>query len=447
MTRTRYRMPLLVGVLLASLVCLAPARSARAAGFFLPEQSAEAFGRSSAVVASISDPSAVWYNPAALSYMPGFQVAAGGILYLVDAKFSPLDGSPSVSANPMRLPIPSFFATGRVSDRVGVGLGAFVPFGLASGWPDSPTRFVGRENGIKAAITVLNINPVVSVKLLPNLSLGAGLDVMRGAVDITQGLPDAIGGGSVSIGGTSWGFGGNVGLLYRAMPEKLHLAAAYHSRVKLDFAGRAHFVVNEPVFTSTLFDQAGSAKITLPDFIQFGVMVRPHRRVTLELDTNVILWNTYKKIPIDFADPKTPDSALYPNFSPNVSVRLGVDWKTPVKGLHARAGFIFDQGAAPKAGESPLMPDASALDLCLGAGYTFTRWLKVDLAYMLVGYLPAVARHPTDTTTPAQSPEGHYNVLAHLLGLTVTYRYGQPRHEPHSHSPAPTEPTASSPPR
>jgi long-chain fatty acid transport protein len=409
--------------LLAVVLCLAAGRPARGAGFSLTEQSAEGVGMASAVSASTSEPAAVWYNPAALATMPGYQASVSGVLYLGQPSFSPRDGGATIDAKPTRQPVPAFFATGRVSDRVGVGLGLYVPFGLGIAWPDD---WVGREYGIKSSITTLDINPVASVRVHPRLSLAVGLDLMRSAVDITNGLPAAIGGGTVRIAGATWGVGANAAVLYRALPEKLHFAATYRSRVTLSFSGRAHFVVNEPVFTSSLFDQPGTATITLPDVIQLGVMFRPRRHLTLELDANVVLWSAYKKIPLDFADPKTPDSAFYPNYHDQVSLRLGVDWRTPVRGLHLRGGFIFDQNPAPSSGLSPTLPDSNALDVCLGFGWAW-RPLRADLGYMLVMYLPSKARHPTDPATPPQSPEGTYRTMAHLLGLTLTWRYGGPR--------------------
>jgi long-chain fatty acid transport protein len=407
-------------------VCCAGGKPAHGSGFSLTEQSAEGIAMASAVSASTTEPAAVWYNPAALSFMPGWQASLFGNLYLGQPSFSPRDGGPSVDARPMRQPVPGLFLTGRVSDRVGVGLGVYVPFGLGIEWPDD---WAGREYGIKSSITTVSINPVASVKVLPNLSLAAGVGVMRSAVDITNGLPAAVGGGSVRIGGGTWGAGANAAVLYRAVPEKLHFAATYHSRVKLTFSGRAHFEVNEPVFAPTLFDQAGTATITLPDEIQLGVMFRPRPQVTLELDANVVLWSTYKKIPLDFSDPRTPDSAFYPNYHDQVSLRLGVDWRTPVRGLHVRGGFIYDQNPAPRSGVSPTLPDSTALDVCLGLGWA-SRFVRADLGYMLITYLPSKARYPTDPAAPPQSPEGTYHTLAHQLGLTITLRYGTPAAAP-----------------
>ena len=82
--------------------------------------------------------------------------------------------------------------------------------------------------------------------------------------------------------------------------------------------------------------------------------------------------------------------------------------------------------AKAASGLSPTLPDSTALDVCLGLGWA-SRVFRADLGYMLIMYLPSKARYPTDPSTPPQSPEGTYRTLAHMLGLTLTYRYGTPR--------------------
>ena len=80
-------------------------------------------------------------------------------------------------------------------------------------------------------------------------------------------------------------------------------------------------------------------------------------------------------------------------------------------------GFIFDQNPSPKRTLAPSLPDANRVDLGLGVGYSY-KWMKVDLGYLLVYFLP------TKSTTGQEGPEGTYNSVAHLMGLTFTGRFG-----------------------
>jgi long-chain fatty acid transport protein len=400
-------------------VCVADAASVRADGFYLSEQSAEGLGMGSAVSASTSEPAAVWYNPAALAFMPGYQASLVGTGYVGNVSFTPRSGGSAVDAKPVFQLVPGLFATGKVSERVAVGLGVNVPFGLGIEWPDD---WGGRLYAIKSSITIIDINPVVSLRVLSNLSVAVGMNVMRGAVDITNGLPtDAT--DTVRIGGTAWGLGANIAILYKLAPEQFHLAATYRSRVKLNFAGRAHFETTEPVFSSQLFDQPGKASLTLPDLITLGAMYRPTPALRIGLDGQLVMWSTYRDVPVDFSNPVTPDSGFRPHYHNIVNVRLGAEWSAPLPGLKLRAGFVYDPSPAPASGLSPSLPDAVGLDFCLGVGY-HTDPIGVDLGYMLVYFLPAKARFPSDLSTPPQSPEGTYRTIAHLIGLTIRGRIG-----------------------
>jgi long-subunit fatty acid transport protein len=253
--------------------------------------------------------------------------------------------------------------------------------------------------------------------------LAAGLDILKSSVDIKNGLPTSDD-DTVRIVGDAWGIGANVALLYRVIPDRFHLAATYRSRAKLKYSGEAHFEISEPVFSSQLFDQNGKAQFTLPDIIDIGAMVRPHRTVRIGLDAYIVLWNVYDRVSIDFENPKTPDSGLYPNFRDILDMRLGAEWTTPIEGFTVRGGFGYQQNAAPKSGLSPTQPDAKGPSFTLGVGYHID-YFTFDLGYMLAVYLPTEARVADDQSTPPQSPEGTYHLVAHLLGLTATGRFGE----------------------
>src|SRR5262245_37540436 len=94
----------------------------RADGFALSEHSAAGLGMASAVSANVAEPAAVWYNPAALTYMPGYQASLTGIAYIGHVEFEPRSGGGSVSAEPASEIVPGLFATGRLNERVAVGL-------------------------------------------------------------------------------------------------------------------------------------------------------------------------------------------------------------------------------------------------------------------------------------------------------------------------------------
>jgi long-chain fatty acid transport protein len=254
----------------------------------------------------------------------------------------------------------------------------------------------------------VSFNPNVAVSLDEHWSLAAGFDAVRSTVDFENGLPSIVG-GKVRLAGGAWGYGFNVAALYRALPDRLHVALTYRSRVKLAYDGRADFQPKNPDFARTLPDQSGSAEITLPDIITVGVIGRPTRALTLGVDVNTVLWSTYDQIPIDFAN--APDRTLNPHGHTALTFRGGVDVALPL-GVHARGGLIYDRSAIPAEGLGPALPDSDRIDLTAGLGYE-RGFFKADLGYMLVLFLP------TDAKGGTESPEGRYVTHAELLGLTV----------------------------
>ncbi len=396
------------GVICAGLLATA-ASQAQAAGFLIYDLSAEALGKASAVTASTREPAAVWFNPAALAYM-GHGVSLGATGVMATARFEPKGGGPEVQTEPGRFVLPTLFANTRVHDRVALGFGVYPAFGLSITWPED---WLGREHAIKASIQTVSFNPTVAVKLLPDLSFAVGASAVRGAVEFLNGLPAAVGGGTAQIGGGTWGFGGNAALLYQAVPDVVHLALTWRSRVRLDFDGRVDFDPH-PDFARSLPDEGGTAVITLPDVFSAGVMWRPTPSWTLTFDPNLVLWSTFDQLVIDFAT--APDEVMERNNKPAFTLRFGTEWTSP-EGLSLRGGLIFDQNPSPAETMAPSLPDANRVDLALGIGYAAGAW-KVDAGYLLVYFLPSEA------IGGKEGPEGTYHSLAHLLGLTVSAQFG-----------------------
>jgi long-chain fatty acid transport protein len=397
----------------AAMTVLAVAAPARASGFLVYDASGEALGKASAVTASVNEPAAVWFNPGALGFMRGFGASAGGTIAIASNSFQPSDGGPEVHTRAGRFFLPAVFAEAAIGEQVHVGVAALTAFGLGIDWP---ADWVGREAAISARIETFHINPAVAIKLDDRISVGAGFQAVRGAVDFTNALP-ALVGGTVRVGGGAWGFGGNAGLLVRAVPEVLHFGVTYRSRVKLSFQGRADFDPN-PEFAGALPDQGGAATITLPDIITAGVLWRPTPTLALTFDPNLVLWNTYDEVTLDFEQRTTPDTVLVRRFHPAVTLRLGADWTTPAPGLSLRGGVIFDQNPSPKDTLAPSLPDAHRLDFALGIGYRHG-WLKADVGYLLVYFLPS------DATGGKEGPEGTYRTVSHLIGVTVGAQFGR----------------------
>src|SRR5581483_6600621 len=189
-------------------------------------------------------------NPAALPYMGRAGASAGGVFITARSSFSPSGGGAETESERGNFFLPTLFAHAALTDRLAVGMGVYTAFGIGIRWPYD---WQGREAAIAASLQSLAFNPTVAFKIIPQLSVAAGFDAIRGVVDFTNGLPSLVG-GDVRLGGGAWGFGFNLAVLYKPLPERLHLALTYRSRVSLDFAGQANFSPANPDFSRMLPD-------------------------------------------------------------------------------------------------------------------------------------------------------------------------------------------------
>lgn len=418
--RSRVQQPRRIGLVVGGAAVAAAAlaagatREARASGFLIYDISGQAIGRASAVTADVQEPAAIWFNPAAIAYQDGVNASVGGVFVTAKSSFSPVAGGTETESQRGNFVLPTLFANARVHDRVAVGMGVYTAFGIGIEWPNG---WVGREATIKASLQTLAFNPTAAFKINDQLSLAAGFDAVRGVVDFTNGLPAPIG-GDVRLAGGAWGFGGNLGVLYRPLPEKLQFGLSYRSRVKLSFDdGRADFSPGSSEFDPALPDQSGTAAITLPDIIAVGAMYKLRPNLALTFDANVVLWSTYSQINISFNGvpgvPPPPAKVLNPDASDTFTLRAGADWAVAaVPGLNLRGGLIFDRSAVRSEGLGPGLPDANRIDFALGVGYR-KGWIRGDLGYLLVYFLPA------DSVGGREGPEGTYRTIANLLGLTI----------------------------
>ncbi len=396
------------GALALAAACLSPG-SARASGFLLYDQSGDSMGKASAVVASVAEPAAIWYNAAGLCSVPGYQASVSAMLYHVRIRFDDAATGAETRADPGLFVIPTLFASAQVADRVHVGLGAYSSFGLGSTWPYS---WEGRDQTIESSLQTVTINPTVAVKLTESVRLGAGFDLLRASVDMRNGLPYPID-GDVRVGGGTWGYGGNVGLQARLLRDKLHMGVAYRSRVELSFRGKADFSPAHPEFLRDLPDQGGTANVTLPDILTAGILFKPWPETALTAEASMVFWSTWDKLELDF-DSAPPAISNY--HLRNVFIaRVGADLPTPVRGVRARTGMMFEQKPTREEYLSPSLPDSYVFDMAVGAGYEH-EWLKLDAGYVIGMNWPSKAKGGVE------SPEGTYWTVSHVVGLTVTGR-------------------------
>ncbi len=220
----------------------------QASGFGVFTQGASALGQAAAVTAHTDGPSTIFYNPALLNDLEGTQLEAGTTLFVFNREFhSDDDGDTHEMEDKLKFPS-TFYLSHVINDKLAAGIGLFFPFGLATDWKDD---WEGRYISTKAEMVTYTLNPVVSYRIHPRVSLAAGLDIVYLDASLESKLDFVVSDGSQKFTGDDLGLGYNLGLAIQ-LTDKARLGISYRSKVDLTIDGKAEFsdipVAAEPLF-------------------------------------------------------------------------------------------------------------------------------------------------------------------------------------------------------
>jgi long-chain fatty acid transport protein len=266
---------------------------ALAAGFRIDTHSSRAAGMGTAVSALVDDASANFYNPAGLAAQgKGFEVQLGDTLIFPSLTFTEPNGNATSSVFSVSPP-PHLYARAGLFENVGIGIGVFSPFGASGNWPGD---WVGQFRARESSLQTFDFNLNIAWRPVPRLSLGAGVNVVRGTVLIARNLDFVDSQGAVTLGGGAWGVGWNGGVQVEMIEKMLTFAGSVRSGVDLNFTGAAHFEKIPPEFQSRIYDQKIQANISLPMVAQFGLGARPLERLRLGLDVTFVGWSSFQEL-------------------------------------------------------------------------------------------------------------------------------------------------------
>jgi long-chain fatty acid transport protein len=405
---------------------------ARAAGFGLNEHGAKAMAMAGAYTAIADTPEAIFFNPAGIATLSGLQLEAGVSLIAPTMSYTgpnPETGQEvTVDGVKHLFFIPNFHGSYRVHDRIAVGLGLYVPYGLTTEWEKTVTvngqqvGWWGRAISEKIGLKTVYLNPTIAAKLHPRIYLGAGLTVVKAAVSLNRAVTLSATPAEdidIHLSGDTWGFGATAGLLVKVLPELLNAGFTFRSGVNLTFDGNAAFTRGGSAtavpagLRTQLTDGPVEAKLNLPHVFSFGLAAFPIKPLTLGFAFDVIMWSSYDKLEINFKENPALSSAEPKLWNNTIAVRIGAEYRV-LPQLPLRVGFIFDQGPPPPSTLGPELPDADRYEFTLGGGYEL-KGFRIDLAYQ---FLTSGAFENSET---AALP-GEYTAAAHLVGLSLGYK-------------------------
>jgi len=404
------------------------ATPALGAGFALVQQGTAAMAQGNAFVATADDASAIYYNPAGLNQLKRAQAYLGTFLNHPDRDF---EGGGQVAETNHRWyrSLTSYIAI-PATDRLAVGIGFFSPFGLGTAWPP---EWAGRYLTTFSSLKTYDLNPVISVKPLENLSVAAGFNVLWSSVELKRKVPVPLnlGGqpardGEVRLTGDGHGFGYNLGLLYEPVPG-VKLGAAYRSQIAVTHRGNLERSLPAPLPAPQR--DPGEAAVTFPPSVTFGVAYSRWQPFSLEFDTTWTGWSSYDSLKVNLTNPIFLNGGLTntivtpKEWQDAWAFRFGANYEVR-EGMKVRVGYIYDLTPVPDSTFDPQVPDANRHIFTAGGDLKIGRF-TLGIAY---NYILSEDRDKNNqivfngVPVPLQA-NGRYRSDVHAVGLSCAFNF------------------------
>jgi long-chain fatty acid transport protein len=382
-----------------ALSAMAASGAASAGGFYIQEQSAAGVGRAQAGnVAAADDASTIYYNPAGLTQLPGYQLDQGIDLIVPDASLTDLgttDRSPlapssrpggGTGGNPgSATPLGNFYASAQLPDLpVWIGFGVTVPYGFASKFEQNS---FARYDSIDSYVETFDFAPTIAVKFNDWLSLGLGLDEQYAYVKLRSAVPDAlaIGGpaiatdGRLTLTGHTWSTGFNGGLLITPQPGT-KIGLSYRYGIQQNIRGSLTIANLTGPLAIANTQVTGTAALNEPDIVQAGFSQAITPDLTILGEFDFYTWSNFQQIAIHTTSPLIGNLVTEEGYRDTYSFALGAEYQLDPQ-WKLRAGVKYDQTPTVDAYRDTRVPDGDRYWVATGFHYAFTDHIGIDGSY------------------------------------------------------------------
>ena len=428
--------------ILVALLVNHTANMAWGGGFALNEQSVKGMGNAFAgSAATADDASIIFYNPAGLALLKDTSVVGSFFAIFPTIKFknqgstvatgAALTGGNSGDAG-VDIAIPNLYTAWSLSDRVKLGLGINVPFGLATSYDRD---WVGRYQAVESKVSTINFNPTIAAKLSDNFSVGAGLNIQYaevtlsnaidfGAIGASRGLPlrPQQADGFFKVSGSDWSVGYNLGIMYE--PSKTtRIGLSYRSPIRQDIRGNADFTVpaiaNRLTAAGGFTDTGASAVLNLPDTLSLAVYQEVSPRVSLVGDVTWTNWSRFQELRIQFDNPNQSDTVQPENWRDTYRIGVGVNYAVSDR-LTVRTGVSYDPSPIKEEFNTPRLPGGDRTLVGVGATYKPSESFNIDIGYT---HVFADSSSVNQTNSTGDTLRGEFDSSVDVIGIQANWQF------------------------
>lgn len=394
--------------LLCAAIGLGMTLGAMAEGYQVNTLSAKQGGMGHTGVAQHLGAESMYFNPAGLGFMDKTIDLSASFNAVMATARAKLDGKSWETDNDASTPM-MVSAAFSIYDNLKAGINFYTPYGSGINWGQSWPGAILNQSVNLVAYTV---QPTLSWRITPQLSVGAGLMIGWGNVDLNKGLispstMDIMIGqpvfngsmpASVNLTGTSQvACGVNVGVMYD-INKKWTVGANFRSKMTMRVKSGEAAVSYSPIAQEQLspilgmIDRANfKAEMPMPAVLTFGTAYKPADKWLVAFDAQFTAWSTYKHLNIEFLDPvvaQIGNQHLTKDYKDSWAFRLGAQYGITDR-LDLRAGCILDLSPVNKDYYNPETPGMTKIEPSVGLSFRPLSNLSIDLAFLYVAGLGA----------------------------------------------------------
>lgn len=397
----------------AAVALLASVGNANAAGYQLNEFSVTNLGRSFAGIGVAGDDySALGYNPAGMTLMKRSGMQAGLTMTEVASKIRGVGNTAGKKTDmDFMIPLPSMFGQYNVNDKLFLGAGIYVPFGLATRYGHD--SFIAKDNnGVRRSeLEVVDGNISAAYKVDNHLSLGVSgiLRHIKGKLtsNLNSPLPN-FGYSDFKVSG--WSTTMNLGAMYE-FDEDTRVGLSY--RFKSTQRTTGHHTISVASTLNNRFDSVSDPELPaswiLSGYHKFG------EKWGTTATVKYTQWHRFHVFP------------AYSSGSGNLDVQyrwkdawnfaLGQDYYLN-KNWTLRAGLAWDQSPVPNSTyRTNRIPDTDRLWTSFGVSYA-TGNHQFDF-----GYAHLFMMHGKIWNSAEKDTNAKYKSYSNMYALQYQYKF------------------------
>lgn len=437
--------------ILIGAMAMAACVSAMAEGYQINTLSAKQLGMGHTGTALKLGSESMIFNPGALGFSDKTLDISGSVTGIKAVAEVEHEGNTYKTENGLSTPMAVNVAF-KIYDNLQAGVAFYTPYGSAINWTnDWPGSVLNQKVNLKT----YTIQPTISWRITPKLSVGVGMMLTWGSVDLDkalvsgqsidqylgmQGVPSAYGNATIAainLTGTSqMALGANVGVMYD-IDKKWTVGANFRTKMGMNVkagVAKVSYPTELPGSMGEMLKEQFKhineanfkASMPCPFVLNFGVSYKPIEKLTLAAEAQFTGWKTYKSLDIEFPEHLSDFNQYIPKHYKNAwAYHLGAQYALTHR-MDLRAGLMVDTSPVNSDYYNPETPGMTKIEPTVGFSFRPIDRLSVDVAFMYIAGLGvdnAKCTYKDLLLGVDKTFEGNYKVHAFAPSIGISYAF------------------------